>query len=128
LFGNGSVGGQALLGIPRVAALRDCPGLAAVSRVWPFETGFSPVPGGDARPLVLHTEIWPGVVNDRVRALMATDPTLIRDRAQVQAMCEWAAEHDRAGTLGRYFDSPAGLTPVQVRACTEEEGWVLGAT
>jgi hypothetical protein len=43
-------------------------------------------------------------------------------------MCEWAAESDRAGTLGKYFDTPAGLTPEQVRACVEEEGWVLGAT
>jgi hypothetical protein len=128
LFGNGSVGSQALLGMPRVYHLRQHPALADVSRVWPFETGFSPTPGGDDRPRVLHAEIWPGVVDARTQALLAADPSLIRDRAQVRAMCEWAAESDRAGTLGKYFDTPAGLTPEQVRACVEEEGWVLGAT
>src|SRR5207249_911251 len=37
LLGAGAVGSQALVGIPVVAALRDDPELAAVSRVWPFE-------------------------------------------------------------------------------------------
>jgi precorrin-8X/cobalt-precorrin-8 methylmutase len=36
-----TVGSQALLGLPRLAGLRHDPVLAAVSRVWPFETGFS---------------------------------------------------------------------------------------
>src|ERR1017187_2381758 len=35
LFGNGSVGSQALVGIPHVTALRNDPLLAPVSRVWP---------------------------------------------------------------------------------------------
>ncbi len=37
LFGNGSVGSQALTGIPVLARLRDDPALAPHSRVWPFE-------------------------------------------------------------------------------------------
>jgi hypothetical protein len=46
LFGNGSVGGQALLGIPRLSALRNDEVLEPVFRVWPFETGFERCPVG----------------------------------------------------------------------------------
>jgi hypothetical protein len=55
-------------------------------------------------------------------------PELIRDRAQVRAMCEWAAEYDTAGTLGASFDMPAGLSHLQAQIRVEHEGWVLGAT
>src|SRR5215211_8828111 len=46
LWGNGTVGSQALVGIPVVARLRDDPELRNISRVWPFETGFGlkPIP------------------------------------------------------------------------------------
>jgi hypothetical protein len=37
LYGAGSVGSQALVGIPRLAALLDDPALHSVSHVWPFE-------------------------------------------------------------------------------------------
>src|SRR3954465_1908311 len=40
LYGNGSVGSQALVGIPHVTALRNDPVLGPVSRVWPFEAAF----------------------------------------------------------------------------------------
>jgi hypothetical protein len=63
-----------------------------------------------------------------VQVLMNANPGLIRDRAQVRAMCEWAAECDQAETLGQYFNMPAGLNQQQAKACVEEEGWVLGAT
>jgi len=36
LFGNGSVGSQALTGIPVVSRLRHDPGVAGASAVWPF--------------------------------------------------------------------------------------------
>jgi hypothetical protein len=38
LYTQGSVGSQALLGIPRVRALRFAQDLESVSRVWPFDT------------------------------------------------------------------------------------------
>lgn len=60
LYTAGSVGGQALLGIPRVRALRDA---VPESCVWPFETGFSPTPTQAGRGTVL-AEIWPGVIDD----------------------------------------------------------------
>jgi len=127
LFGNGSVGSQALLGIPRVHRMRHAAGLDQVSRVWPFETGFTSCPVPFEGPFVLHVEIWPGVIEEAVRRLTTTDTTLIRDRAQVRAMCEWAAELDAKGMLGSYFDAPTGLTEQQVATCVAEEGWVLGA-
>ena len=55
------------------------------------------------------------------------NPGLIRDRAEVRAMCEWAAECDEANTLGQHFDVPAGLSPQMVQTCVKQEGWVLGA-
>lgn len=116
LLGAGSVGSQALLGIPRVRSLRDDPALAAVSRVWPFETGFTPTPAPPEGPFVLHAEMWPGVV-----AVPAGTP--IRDRAQVRLMCDRAAAEDAAGTLGGRF-APT-LDPGTAAAAVAEEGWIL---
>ena len=96
LYGAGSVGSQAMLGIPRVRDLRDDPAIEAVSGVWPFETGFTEQPIPPKGPFVLHAEIWPGIVD-----VPADAP--IRDQAQVRLMCEWAARHDAAGTLGAWF-------------------------
>jgi hypothetical protein len=117
LYGAGSAGSQALLGIPRVRRLRDDPALTAVSRVWPFETGLTTQPVPVEGPGIVHAEIWPGIV-----AVPGDAP--IRDRAQVRLMCEWAAGHDTAGTLGAWF-APA-LDPATAAAVTGEEGWILG--
>lgn len=120
LYGAGSVGSQALLGIPRVSRLRWHPELAAVSQVWPFETGFRcDSPRG---PHVVHAEIWPGTVANRV----TTAETEIRDKAQVRAMARWAAEEDAAGRLAAFFDQPEHLDDAGVHACRTEEGWILG--
>jgi precorrin-8X/cobalt-precorrin-8 methylmutase len=127
LLGAGSVGSQALVGIPYVYRLRRHVGLAQVSNVWPFETGFTSAPCSDQGPFVLHAEIWPGVVQEKVRAAMSADAGLIRDCAQVRAMCEWAAKCDEEGTLGQLFNTPSGLCDEQIQRCREEEGWVLGA-
>lgn len=69
LYTAGSVGGQALVGIPCVAKVRDA--LAARSKVWPFETGFTESPL-DAGTSVLHAEIWPGVIDGRFPLLAAS--------------------------------------------------------
>ncbi len=118
LYGAGSVGSQALTGIPRVHSLRFDPGLASASAVWPFETGFT----STFEALIVHAEIWPGVVEH----LVARRTEAIRDEAQVLAMCEWARGLDRRGELGALFERPAGLTRAGLRAVVREEGWVLG--
>lgn len=122
LFGAGSVGSQALTGIPRLIALRDAPDLAAHSRVWPFETGFTARPAG-GEVLIVHAEIWPGIVGAGVEAGKGA----IKDAVQVEKLCEWAERRDAAGTLGACFAEPEGLTDAQREACLREEGWVLGA-
>ncbi len=118
LFGAGSVGSQALTGIPRVHSLRFDPVLASASAVWPFETGFT----STFEASIVHAEIWPGVVEP----LVARRTEAIRDEAQVLAMCEWARGLDRRGELGALFERPAGLTRTELRAIVHEEGWVLG--
>jgi len=127
LYGNGSVGSQALVGIPYVHHLRHHAQLRHCSKVWPFETQFTNAPSPAAGPFILHAEIWPGVVRQQTQALVAANQQLIPDQAQVHAMCDWASGHDLQGTLGQYFATPQGLTPGQVQVCTEQEGWVLGA-
>jgi precorrin-8X/cobalt-precorrin-8 methylmutase len=101
LSGAGSVGSQALLGIPRVASLRDDPALAPVSAVWPFE------PTSEAQ--VVHVEIWPGLV----------EPTEhpVRDAGQVEALAAHWARLDAAGRLAPLFQAPPSAA---------EEGWILG--
>jgi len=121
LFGVGSVGSQALLGIPCLARLRDHPGLAAHSRVWPFETGFALPPLPESIPFVLHVEIWPG--------LAKMDGALhpVRDAALVMSLARHLAEVDVRGNLGDWFSGPSDLSPAGRAACISEEGWILGA-
>jgi hypothetical protein len=115
LFGAGSVGSQALLGIPVVHALRFDPAFARVSRVWPFETGFVTSPVPSCGPFVLHAEIWPGVVDEEPR------PGDVRDAAQVRALVEHFARLDAAGALAPLF------APNADQPAATEEGWILGA-
>lgn len=120
LAGAGSVGSQALLGIPVVRTLRDDPELSGVSRVWPFETGFTSKPTPERGPFVLHVEIWPSVVNNRIEPAFA-----IRDEVQVHAFVTWLAEMDQTGELAPLFAFAGGA--VDERICVEEEGWIFGA-
>ncbi|WP_437334450.1 cobalamin biosynthesis protein CbiG [Sorangium sp. So ce394] len=127
LFTSGSVGSQALVGIPRVARIRHDAVLAPFSKVWPFETGFGPALGPATGPFVLHAEVWPVLFGTEVEAQIAADRELdILDQAQVRALCAWAERTDAAGELGRFFDRPADLPDPVVQDCVEEEGWILG--
>lgn len=122
LYGSGSVGGQTLLGIPAVCRLRDDPELAAISRIWPFETGFTPAPTPAAGSSILHVEIYPGLVTESL------DPALaIRDQAQVRAVARWLCDLDAAGRLGALFAAPPDLSAEALAVCVQEEGWILGA-
>ena len=112
LAGAGSVGSQALLGIPVVHALRFDPELEAASRVWPFETGFVAEPAGT----IVHAEIWPGVIQ------VEAGPGEVRDAAQVKALMSEFARRDADGALGALL-TPAGADGPAER----EEGWILGA-
>lgn len=120
LAGIGSVGSQALTGIPRVAALRDDPDLAPVTRVWPFETGLA-APPAEAR-LVL-AEVYPSLVEPATDL----DPALPKDARQVTALARWFSKLDEQGALGAEFTAASGRAPGARAAIEREEGWILGA-
>ena len=126
IFGQGSVGSQALMGIPRVCHLRFVAvPIAAQSKVWPFETGWAPPPPHEWDPecRIVHAEIYPSVQPP------VTQPgDLANDQAQVRAMWLWARNQDQAGTLVQWFRQPQGaLLPVAAEATARlEEGWILG--
>ena len=121
LYGNGSVGSQALLGIPHLSALRNDAELAPVSRVWPFETGLSALPRRQERDyLIVHAEIYP--------SLLPNEPTAeeVKDAAQVRTMAFHFAALDDAEELSSLFAGPTWLTREQRLSVEREEGWTLG--
>ena len=127
LFGVGSVGGQTLVGIPYLHRLRRHIDFANRSAVWPFETHFTPTPTPQTGPYILHAEIWPGIVKNTVASITENQKPAIRDQIQVRAMCQWLADLDLKGELGRLFNTPCGLDRSRLQSCIEHEGWILGA-
>jgi len=121
LFYPASVGGQMLTGIPILSSLRNARGLAEVSRVWPFETGFCQTPIPTLGPAVLHVEIWPGILSGSKLPAASC-----RDEAQMLGLCETLALQDDEDQLGVLFAAPSGLGPEDLHACVTEEGWILG--
>lgn len=127
LYGNGSVGGQALTGIAALEALRQDAELGAAIRLWPFQTGLAaPVP----RPgSVVLAEVYPSLINPTLRARQAAGE--VRDRAQVRVMAGAFAALDAAGGFAPLFDGPPerapdALSPGERRAVEREEAWILG--
>jgi hypothetical protein len=112
LAGIGSVGGQALTGIPVVARLRE---RFPDSRIWPFETGLGADAG--AAPLVF-AEVYPSLVRP--------EPVEPKDKGQVRALARHFAALDAAGALGPLFAGDPALSPEERRAVEREEAWILG--
>ena len=116
---TGSVGSQALLGIPRVLGLtRKSNELATYSRVWPFDTDFSAAIPVSA-PLVLHAEIYPSLLD-----LPGKDSIL--DREQVKTYVKWLGKEQEEGRLSKWLAGPKELTKQQRKRVVRHEGWVLG--
>ena len=119
LYYNGSVGGQAIVGIPAARRLKDARGDAA--RVWPFETGFKALTEADLEGvLVVIAEVYPSLL----KAVPAAGE--VKDLAQVRAQAEHFAKLDEAGKLAALFAGPKAADEV-VEAAQSEEGWILGA-
>lgn len=107
LLGAGSVGSQAITGIPVLQRLRLHPRLAGRVRVWPFETGLQ-LPDDDG---IVLAEVWPSAIPfDHV-----DHP--VKDARQVVALAQWFASHPAADATPA--DDIADATAM-------EEGWVLG--
>jgi len=111
LFGAGSVGSQALTGIPVVSRLRHIRELAAISKVWPFEVTIPNLPEG--LPAIIHAEIWPSLIE--VLPVAGQD----KDQTQVVRLAEEFRDRDRVDSLRELF--AAGGSPQAA-----EEGWILG--
>jgi precorrin-8X/cobalt-precorrin-8 methylmutase len=115
---TGSVGSQALTGIPVVRALRDDPRWRGLARVWPFETGLGL--HDDAR--IVFAEVWPSWWKRR------DDLGGPNDRAQVRTVAEIFAERDKTGEFPTWFAGDPNLTEAQRHPVVTEEAWTLGVT
>ena len=120
LYYNGSVGGQAILGIPAVRRLKLARGEAF--KVWPFETGWKALTEADLAGVdVVAAEVYPSLTK-------ATPlPGEVKDTAQVRVTAEHFAKLDEAGKLGALFGPPRSAPADVVLDAQHEEGWILGA-
>jgi hypothetical protein len=120
LYYNGSVGGQALLGIPFVRRMKLARGEAM--RVWPFETGFKPLTEADLQGVrIVTAEVYPSLLKPEGA------PGEVKDLTQVRTTAEHFARLDEAGRLGALFGPPKAAAADVVLDAEREEGWILGA-
>jgi precorrin-8X/cobalt-precorrin-8 methylmutase len=122
LLGIGSVGSQALTGIPIVRRLRDHPALAADAKVWPFETGLGPLVENTGTGRIVLAEIYPSLIPNEPRG------GEVKDSAQVRATARHFARLDERDGLAETLAGDPGLTHEQREIVMTEEGWVLGVT
>ncbi|MES2342529.1 MAG: cobalamin biosynthesis protein CbiG [Pseudomonadota bacterium] len=119
LYYNGSVGGQAILGIPAVRRLKLARGEAL--KAYPFETGFKALTEADLAGVdVVVTEVYPSLY--KAQPL----PNEVKDQAQVRVTAEHFAKLDEAGKLGAVFGPSKTADPAVVVDAETEEGWILG--
>ena len=120
LYYNGSVGGQAILGIPAARRIKLARGDAA--KAWPFETGFKALTEADLAGVdVVMAEVYPSMI--KAPAL----PGEVKDLTQVRTTAEHFARLDEANKLGEFFGPAKGMAADVVLDAEREEGWILGA-
>lgn len=120
LYYNGSVGGQAILGLPMVRRLKLARGEGF--KVWPFETGYRALAEADlAGAEVVVAEVYPSLF----KAAPAAGE--VKDLAQVRATAEHFARLDEASKLGQAFGPATPLDEALKAEIEREEGWILGA-
>ena len=119
LYYNGSVGGQAILGIPAVRRLKLARGEAL--KAWPFETGFKTLTEADLAGVdVVVAEVYPSLYKAQPA------PGEVKDQAQVRVTAEHFARLDEAGKLGQAFGPGKAAAAEVVLDAEREEGWILG--
>lgn len=119
LYYQGSVGGQALTGMPVLSRLRDARGEKA--RIWPFETGWKPLAPSDLDGVdAMFAEIYPSLFAGKIAN------GAVKDEVQVRAVCERFNALDEKGQLGALF-GPSKDDPRRA-AVEREEGWILGVS
>ena len=118
LYYNGSVGGQAILGMPVARRLK----LARAARVWPFETGFRKLTEADLEGVgLVIAEVYPSLIKGTAL------PGEVKDLTQVRTTAEHFARLDEASKLGDLFGPAKGTAADAVLDAEREEGWILGA-
>ncbi|MFN7920330.1 MAG: hypothetical protein U0Q16_09545 [Bryobacteraceae bacterium] len=116
LYGAGSVGSQALTGIPCVWRLRKSAALRKIARVWPFETSLAcPI-----EPRVIFAEVYPSMVPPKPRR------GEFKDQAQVRSLAQHFAALDEKGELVPMFAGSPLLSRAERQIVIRQEGWVLG--
>jgi len=119
LYYQGSVGGQAILGIPVARRLKLA--LGGKLAVWPFETRWRALGEADLAGVdVVLAEIYPSILKP---APVAGE---IRDLTQVRALAEHFARLDETGRLGEVFAPAKGTAADVIVDAQHEEGWILG--
>ncbi len=119
LYYNGSVGGQAILGIPAARRLKLARGEAV--KVWPFETGFKTLTEADLAGVeVVVAEVYPSLYKAQPQ------PGEVKDQAQVRVTAEHFARLDETGKLGAAFTIGKTAAADVVLDAETEEGWILG--
>ena len=118
LAGVGSVGSQALTGIPAVWSLRFDPRLAKKTRIWPFETGLRIEPSAQ----IIMAEIYPSIFPLR---LIRGKP---KDAAQVTAAARALAIADRNNQIDSLFVGRSDLKKRDIKIIENEEAWILGVS
>ena len=120
IFGNGTVGSQAIVGIPAVARLKAARGEGC--RIWPFETGWKTLTEADLDGVdLVVAEVYPSLIKPDPQ------PGEVKDQAQVRTLCHHLARLDEAGKLAPAFGAPKDTALEVVAEVEQEEGWVLGA-
>jgi hypothetical protein len=118
LYYQGSVGGQALTGLPVIKRLKQARGERV--RIWPFETGWRPLGPPDLEGVeAVFAEIYPSLNTGEAKR------GEVKDEAQVRLAAERFAELDERGRLSALF-GPAKDDPRR-DIVEREEGWILGA-
>ena len=117
----GSVGSQTLLAIAYLERLRADARWRDVVRIWPFETGLTPLrrSGADTWRVVI-VEVWPSIIPFERQA---DEP---RDAAQVRALARHFARLDEHGSLASLLAGPADLSNRERAVIEREEAWILG--
>ena len=119
LYYNGSVGGQAILGIPAARRLKLARGEAV--KIWPFETGFKTLTEADLAGVeVVVAEVYPSLYKAQPQ------PGEVKDQAQVRVTAEHFARLDETGKLGAAFTIGKTAAADVVLDAETEEGWILG--
>jgi hypothetical protein len=117
LYYQGSVGGQALTGMPWIKKLKDAAGDKI--RLWPFETGWRTLEPSDLDGVeAVFAEVWPSMLGTKAGAGQ------VKDAAQVQKLAEHFAALDEQSKLGALFGPQKNTAPPEL--VEQEEGWILG--